>query len=183
VAYAAHYYVFSEAFKTEIGTSSIPTIESLQGMMPRTDWEQIDDDWAEHDLARGASHGDTYPKTLADRYGKIANMADFVRKSQLANYEAYRAMYEGREARLFNPASAVITWMSNPAQPSFVWQLYHHDLEPNSGLFAVEKAGEMVHIQLNELTGDLMVINNAPTILQGATAHIGRLQPCRGFEI
>jgi hypothetical protein len=166
------YYVFGEAFKTEIGTSSIPTIESIQGMMPQKDWEQIDDDWAEHDLARGASAGDTYPRTLADRYGKVANLADFVRKSQLANYEAYRAMYEGRNAKLFNPATAVITWMSNPAQPSFVWQLYHHDLEPNSSLFAVKKAGEMVHIQLNEQTGEVQVINNLPTGLAGATAHL-----------
>ena len=166
------YYNFSEAFKTEIGTSSIPTIESLQGMMPQKDWEQIDDDWAEHDLARGASAGDTYPKTLADRYGKIANMADFVRKSQLANYEAYRAMYEGRNAKLFNPSTAVITWMSNPAQPSFVWQLYHHDLEPNSGLFAVKKSGELIHVQLNESTGALEVINNKPEVLRGATAHL-----------
>jgi beta-mannosidase len=99
-------------------------------------------------------------------------MADFVRKSQLANYEAYRAMYEGRNARLFNPATAVITWMSNPAQPSFVWQLYHHDLEPNSSLFAVKKSGEMVHIQLNESNGELQVINNLPQILKGATAHM-----------
>ncbi len=166
------YYVFSEAFKTEIGTSSIPTIESLQGMLDRKDWEQIDDAWAEHDLAHGASHGDTYPATLAARYGKIANMADFVRKSQLANYEAYRAMYEGRNAKLFNPSTAVITWMSNPAQPSFVWQLYHHDLEPNSGLFAVQKSSEMIHIQLNELTGDLEVINNTPELLKDAKAHI-----------
>jgi len=166
------YYNFSEAFKTEIGTSSIPTIESLQGMMPQKDWEQIDDDWAEHDLARGASAGDTYPKTLADRYGKIANMADFVRKSQLANYEAYRAMYEGRNAKLFNPSTAVITWMSNPAQPSFVWQLYHHDLEPNSALFAVKKSGEPIHVQLNESTGALEVINNKPEVLRGATAHL-----------
>jgi hypothetical protein len=166
------YYNFSEAFKTEIGTSSIPTIESLQGMMPQKDWEQIDDDWAEHDLARGASAGDTYPKTLADRYGKVANMADFVRKSQLANYEAYRAMYEGRNAKLFNPSTAVITWMSNPAQPSFVWQLYHHDLEPNSALFAVKKSGEPIHVQLNESTGALEVINNKPEVLRGATAHL-----------
>jgi hypothetical protein len=165
------YYVFSEAFKTEIGSSSIPTIESLQGMLPQKDWEQIDDAWAEHDLARGASHGDTYPKTLADRYGKLANMADFVRKSQLANYEAYRAMYEGRNAKLFNPSTAVITWMSNPAQPSFVWQFYHHDLEPNSSLFGAKKAGEMVHIQLNESNGELQVINNRPEILKGAKAH------------
>jgi Exo-beta-D-glucosaminidase Ig-fold domain/Glycosyl hydrolases family 2/Glycosyl hydrolases family 2, sugar binding domain/Glycosyl hydrolases family 2, TIM barrel domain len=166
------YYVFGEAFKTEIGSTSIPTMESIQGMMPQKDWEQIDDDWAEHDLARGAAAGDTYPKTLADRYGKVANLADFVRKSQLANYEAYRAMYEGRNAKLFNPATAVITWMSNPAQPSFVWQLYHHDLEPNSSLFAVKKAGELVHIQLNEQTGEVQVINNMPVGLTGATAHL-----------
>ena len=166
------YYVFGEAFKTEIGSSSIPTIESIQGMMPQKDWEEINDDWAEHDLARGAQAGNTYPKTLADRYGKVANLADFVRKSQLANYEAYRAMYEGREAKLFNPATAVITWMSNPAQPSFVWQLYHHDLEPNAALFAVKKAGEMVHILLNESNGDVQVINNLPTGIEKATAHI-----------
>jgi hypothetical protein len=165
------YYSFTEAFKTEIGSSSIPTMESIQGMMPQKDWETIDDDWAEHDLAHGASAGDTYPKTLADRYGKVANLADFVRKSQLANYEAYRAMYEGRNAKLFNPSTAVITWMSNPAQPSFVWQFYHHDLEPNSALFAVKKAGEMVHVQLNEQTGEVQVINNLPELLSGATAY------------
>jgi hypothetical protein len=165
------YYVFNEAFKTEIGSSSIPTIESIQGMLAQKDWEQIDDAWAEHDLARGASAGDTYPATLANRYGKVANLADFVRKSQLANYEAYRAMYEGRNAKLFNPSTAVITWMSNPAQPSFVWQFYHHDLEPNSALFAVKKAGEMIHIQLNEQTGEIQVINNLPTLLSGATAY------------
>ena len=165
------YYQYSEAFKTEIGSTSIPTMESVQGMMPARDWTEINDDWAEHDLARGASHGDTYPATLAARYGKIANMADFVRKSQLANYEAFRAMYEGREARLFNPSTAVLTWMSNPAQPSFVWQLYHHDLEPNSSLFAVKEASEMVHVQLNEADGELQVINNHPDVLRGAKVH------------
>jgi len=63
------------------------------------------------------------------------------------NYEAYRAMYEGRNAQLFHPATPVITWMSNPAQPSFVWQLYHYDLEPNAALFAVKHANELQHIQ------------------------------------
>jgi len=62
--------------------------------------------------------------------------------------------------------------MSNPAQPSFVWQLYHHDLEPNSALFAVRSACEPVHIQLNEKEGNLQVINNLPTTLTGAKAHI-----------
>lgn len=166
------FYDFGEAFKTEIGSVSIPTLESIQGMMPQKDWEQINDDWAEHDFAGGASHGDQYPKTLNDRYGPAANLADFARKGQLMNYEAFRAMYEGRNAKLFAPVTGIITWMSNPAQPSFVWQLYHHDLEPNSALFAVRKACEPVHIQLNEKEGHVQVINNLPTALENAHAHL-----------
>ena len=166
------FYVFDEAFKTEIGSISVPTLESIHGMMPEKDWETINDDWAEHDFAKGAAAGDAYPGMIAERYGKVANLADFVRKSQLANYEAFRAMYEGRNAKLFHPTTGILTWMSNPAQPSFVWQLYHHDLEPNSALFAVKKAAEPVHIQLNEANGHIEVINNLAMPLQAARAHI-----------
>jgi hypothetical protein len=166
------FYVYDEAFKTEIGSVSVPTLESIHGMMPQKDWETINDDWAEHDFAKGASGGDSYPQMIADRYGKVANLADFVRKSQLANYEAFRAMYEGRNAKLFHPTTGVLTWMSNPAQPSFVWQLYHHDLEPNSALFAVKKAAEPIHIQLNEGNGEVQVINNLDAPLDGAHAHL-----------
>ena len=122
------FYTYDAAFKTETGSVSVPTLESVHGMMPERDWETINDDWAEHDLAKGAQHGDTYPYVLAGRYGRIANLADFVRKAQLMNYEAYRAMYEGRNAKLFHPYTGILTWMSHPAQPSFVWQLYHYDL-------------------------------------------------------
>ena len=168
------YYNFptNEVFKTEIGSVSIPTLESIQGMMPKKDWEIINDDWAEHDLASGAPHGEKYPRMINERYGKVANLADFVRKGQLATYEAFRAMYEGRNSGLFKTATAVITWMSNPAQPSFVWQLYHYDLEPNSALFAVRKAGERVHVQLNEKNWNVEVINNLPAPLAQAQVHL-----------
>ena len=168
----AEYYTFTEAFKTEVGSVSIPTLESIHGMMPPKDWETINDDWAEHDLAKSPSGGDVYPQVLARRYGKPVNLADFVRKGQLMNYEAFRAMYEGRNAQLFHPCTGVLTWMSNPAQPSFVWQLYHHDLEPNSALFAVKKACEPIHVQLNEKTGSIEVVNNLPTPLNGAKVHL-----------
>ncbi len=166
------FYVQDAPFKTETGSVSVPTLESIHGMMPQKDWETINDDWAEHDLAMGAAHGDQYPYVLAARYGRVANLADFVRKAQMMNYEAYRAMYEGRNAHLFSPDTGVITWMSNPAQPSFVWQLYHYDLEPNSSLFAVKSAAEMVHIQMDEDDGMLQVINNTPHALDGYTAHV-----------
>jgi len=168
------YYEFpeEEAFKTESGSVSIPTIESIQGMMPQKDWESINDDWAQHDFTRGAQQRRPYLQSLNVRYGKAMNLADFVRKGQMMNYEAFRAMYEGRQAKLFKPATGVLTWMSHPAQPSFVWQIYHYDLEPNSALFAVRKACEPVHIQLNEKEWTLQVINNLPTPLASAKASI-----------
>ena len=167
-----YYIITDDFFKTETGSMSIPTLESIHGMMPQKDWETITDDWAEHDMTKGAQQGDQYPGILASRYGKVANLADFVRKAQLMNYEAYRSMYEGRNAQLFHPATAVITWMSHPAQPSFVWQLYHYDMEPNSSLFAVRSAGELVHIQFNEANGDLQVINNLPEAFSGGEAKL-----------
>jgi len=166
------FYKIDAAFKTETGSMSVPTLESVHGMMPWKDWESINDDWAEHDFAKGAQRGDLYPGQIAKRYGEIANLADFVRKAQMANYEAYRAMYEGREVGLFHPATGVITWMSAPAHPSFVWQLYDYDLEPNASLFGVKKAGEMVHVALNEATGHLTAVNNSAKAMNGAVANV-----------
>jgi hypothetical protein len=149
-----------EAFKTEIGSVSIPTLQAVEAMMPQRDWwPPTNDDWASHDLTRGAQNGDAYPRALATRYGPSNDLPDFVRKAQLANHEAFRAMYEGRFARLFHPVTGVITWMSNPAQPSMVWQLYSHDLEPNAALFAVRKACEPLHVQLNQSDDHVQVIN------------------------
>ncbi len=161
------FYALNESFKTETGSMSIPTIESIQGMMPEKDWETINDDWAQHDMAKGAQRGDQFPGMLAERYGPIRNLADFVRKGQLATYEAFRAMYEGRNAQMFKATTGVITWMSSPAQPSFVWQLYHYDLEPNAALYGAKKAAETVHVQFNEATRDLEVVNNKPEALSG----------------
>jgi beta-mannosidase len=159
------FYALNESFKTETGSVSIPTIESIQGMMPEKDWETINDDWAQHDMAAGAQRGDQFPGMLAERYGHIRNLADFVQKGQLATYEAFRGMYEGRNAQMFKATTGVITWMSHPAQPSFVWQLYHYDLEPNAALFAAKKAAETVHVQFNEENRGIEVVNNRPDAL------------------
>jgi hypothetical protein len=166
------YTVTDDFFKTETGSVSVPTLESIHGMMPKKDWESINDAWAEHDFAKGNSGAQNYPDEIASRYGRFRNLADFVRKAQLANYEAFRAMYEGRNALLFHPTTAILTWMSNPAQPSFVWQIYHYDFEPNASFFGVMHASELVHIQFNQATDHLQVINNLSQPLTKAVAHV-----------
>src|ERR1039458_3732763 len=52
------FYPYDAPFKTETGSVSVPTLESIHGMMPQKDWETINDDWAEHDLTKGNQHGD-----------------------------------------------------------------------------------------------------------------------------
>jgi beta-mannosidase len=162
----------NEAFKTELGAASIPTLESIHAMMPEKDWEPMNDDWASHDLARGNGRGDQYMTAIGNRFGTTLNLADFVRKAQLANYEAWRAMYEGRFAKMFNPSTGVLAWMSNPAQPSFMWQIYSHDLETMATFFAVKKACEPVHIQVNMNDWHIMVINHTPAEINGLKATI-----------
>lgn len=162
-----NYYRVDAPFKTELGSVSVPTIESIHGFMPEKDWESVNDDWAYHDLLKGAQSGDRYLTQLAERYGPLVNLPDFVRKAQLANYEAFRALYEGRECQMFNASTGVITWMSYPSQPSFVWQIYSYDLEPLSSLYATRKACEPVHIMFNQATGHIQVINNLPAAFKG----------------
>ncbi|MHB8636976.1 MAG: glycosyl hydrolase 2 galactose-binding domain-containing protein [Fimbriimonadaceae bacterium] len=165
----ADYFRFADAFHTEIGGPSIPTLEAIEAMMPKKDWWPINDDWAEHDFLRGAQRGDAYPAMLAARFGPITGLPDFVRKAQLANYESYRGIFEGRNSKLFNPATGVLLWMSNPAQPSFVWQLYSYDLEPTSAFFGAQKACEPVHIELDQGTNQVYVVNTTPKELAGLT--------------
>jgi len=163
----ADYFRFIDAFHTEIGGPSVPTLEAIEAMMPKKDWWPINDDWAEHDFCRGAQRGDAYPGMLAARFGPISGLPDFDRKAQLANYESYRGIFEGRNSKLFQPATGVLLWMSNPAQPSFVWQLYSYDLEPTSAYFGAQKACEPVHVELDQGEGKVYVVNTTPRTLPG----------------
>lgn len=160
-----------ETFKTEIGSFSVPTIESIQGMFPKSEWDGITDSWAEHNFCAGG--GRKYPRFMTNRYGAPKNFADFVRKAQLMNYETHKAMYEGRLSRMFEPAEGVLYWMSIPAQPSFVWQLIQYDLEPNASFFAVKKACEPQHIFYTWTDkGTVYVANHNPEALKNAKANL-----------
>jgi hypothetical protein len=167
----------AEVFKTEIGCVSIPTRESILAWMPEKDTENFpNDDWAEHDLAHGNNNGDTYVRTIGARYGDLSGanftLAKFVHEAQMANYEAYRALYEGREAQLFTGSTAALTWMSNPAQPSTCWQLYSYDLEPFASFFGARKGCEQVHVMMNQSNFNLMVVNQTPNPVGGLSARV-----------
>jgi hypothetical protein len=62
--------------------------------------------------------------------------------------------------------------MSNPAQPSFVWQFYSYDLEPHASLFAVRKACESLHVQMRQDNFHVVVVNQTPVPANGLSARI-----------
>ncbi|MBS1875667.1 MAG: glycoside hydrolase family 2 [Acidobacteria bacterium] len=160
------------AFNTEIGSASIPTLEAIQAWMPAKDLFDVNfpnDAWALRCLVGGNGNPVDRPleRVLAKRFGPYATLADFVRKAQLADYEAFRAMYEARMSRLFHPTTAIITWMSNPALPSLVWQIYDYSLEPFGSFFGVQKASETVHIMMTQDDFRVMLVNHRPAALEG----------------
>jgi hypothetical protein len=167
-----NYYSVDAAFKTEIGCGMcIPTLEGVRAMLSPQDWGVINNAWAEHDVNGPpvSQNGDIYPFLLTKRYGTIASLADFVRKGQLANYEAHRAVFEGRLVQMFQPVTGILNWLTSPAHPSFIYQLYDYDLEPNASLFGVAKACEPLHVMMNQSNWRLTVINATPQSVAGLT--------------
>lgn len=156
------YYFETRArgFSTEVGLPSIPTIEGVSQMMPAEDRWPISRSWGYHDYSGGACGCVNYASVMSSRYGAPSGLSDFCRKGQMINYETHRAVFEAWNHILWQDGSGTLLWMSNPAQPSFVWQLYDYNLEPNASFFGAKKAAEPLHIQLNLDDLSVYVINN-----------------------
>ena len=182
-AFSRGYGTTSVAFHNEVGSHSIPTLECVEAMLPPASYECPDDFWADRDMngngayypAVGKQGGAGYIAMTALRYGAIRNLADFVRKAQMMNYECIRSIYEANAAvmigpvagKITSPATGVIMWMTNPAQPSFVWQMYSHDLEAHASFFAVRHGCRRVNAILDASTADVTIANHTAAAVTG----------------
>lgn len=161
----------NQGFSTEMGASSIPSAEVMRTMMAEADLWPPDDVWAYHDFhSKGAGDRGSILGRINSRFGEAKDLDDLCRKAQMVNYETYRAIYEGFNARLWNSCSGVLVWMSHPSWPSVVWQFYSWDYEPNASLFGAKKAAEPVHIQMNLPDCEVAIINHAPVLLANLKA-------------
>jgi hypothetical protein len=86
---------------------------------------------------------------LAEQYGAAAGLEDFERKAQLMDYVSYRAIFEGFQAHLWTRNSGRLLWMTHPSWPSNTWQIYSSDYDTAAAYYAVKKACEPLHAQLN----------------------------------
>ena len=166
-----YFHDFNVGFKTELGASAIPSAEVMRTMMPAADLWPPGDDWAYHDMhAKGAADINSTFERITSRYGAPTSLDDVCRKAQMMNYETYRSLIEGFNARLWNDCSGVIIWMTHPSWSSLVMQLYTWDDDPNASLFGAMKGAEPVHIQMSFPECNIAVINHQFEPLENATA-------------
>jgi len=116
----------------------------------------------------------SFDTALAKRYGAPRNLADYVAKSQLENYDNVRAQFEAFNAHMdaAKPSTGVIYWMLNNAWPSLHWHLYDYYLNPAGAYFGAKKANEPVHIQYSYDTRAIVAVNHTLTDRHGLKASV-----------
>ena len=158
---AEYFTKLARGFAVELGVPSMPTLEAFQAMVPQADQWPPNDTWAYHDWHR-AGNGDVAPfmSALEEQFGAATNLEDFERKAQMMNYVDHRAIFEGFNAHLWTPNSGRMLWMTQPAWPSTMWQILSSDYDTQASYYAVKKASESVHVQLNLPDLKTAVVNN-----------------------
>ncbi|HVR62713.1 MAG TPA: glucose-6-phosphate dehydrogenase, partial [Polyangia bacterium] len=149
-------------FATEINPGpAVPPVESLKKMLPPPHRWPIDEVWNFHAGGQAFHNIDKFTDALSARYGAAQGIDDFAELSQLATYEAQRAMFEGY-ARNWPRATGVVQWMLNNAWPSLMWHLFDHYLRPGGGYFGSKKACQPLHVMYAYGAAEVVVINDHP---------------------
>ncbi|RYE16812.1 MAG: beta-mannosidase, partial [Sphingobacteriales bacterium] len=160
--------------RSEIGTAVFTNFESFKKFMPKENWWPRDEMWNKHFFGTSAGNAspDRYDAAITKSYGAPTGIEDYCRKAQLLNLETNRAMYEGWLDNMWEDASGILTWMSQSAYPSFVWQTYDYYYDLNGAYWGAKKACEPLHIQWNPVNNSIKVINTTRNTYQGLTAEL-----------
>ncbi len=165
----------ARGFRPELGSPTVPCVESMQRMMPHNKLWPVNDLWGIHDWWLGTGMGGAGicgpTETAIAAYGTATGIEDFCRKAQMVNMEVFKAIYEAWNDRMWNDCTGVMLWMSNPAWPSLTWNTYDYYKEPTAAYFGCRKACEPVHIQWNIATNNVKVVNCTFVDLRGLSAE------------
>lgn len=176
----ARYYTHNaKGFITEIGTFAVPTAGTIRKFIGEADQWPVNDVWAYHDLHHTTQNFSGFMAAV-DRYGEPDGMEDFSRKAQLVCYDAWRAIMEAWNSRMWDTATGQILWMSHPAWPSMIWQTYTYDYETPGSYFGAKKACEPLHVQMNLDNRAIVVINSTRETKKNLTVTAEAIDPLTG---
>ena len=159
-------------FNTETSPGvSMPPMESLKEFIPVDHLSTVDDVWNFHMGENEFANLDAHRAAIERRYGAVANAIDFVKKSEVMDYDNHRAMFESYQSRKYRSATGVVQWMLNSSWPSLMWHLYDFYLRPNSAYYAVKKANSPVHVSLDPSTLTVSLLNSTYVKVSGLTVR------------
>ena len=148
---------------------AIPPRESLARFIPADHLWPIDDVWNFHAGGERFTTVNVFTDGMTKRYGKAADLDDYLRKAQAIAYDGQRAMFEAYARNKYD-STGVIQWMLNNAWPSLIWHLYDYYLVPSGGYFGTKKACEPLHVQYSYDDNSVAVINGKYESQQGMKA-------------
>lgn len=150
---AWYYRSLAGGFRSEVGTPSLPTAETVREFMAEEDTWPISDVWYYHDWHNhrygSKTFSELYKEGMDRKLGPSDNLDDFCWKAQLINYESHRSIFEAWNSKMWNDASGVLLWMSHPAWPSMVWQNYSSNGETAGAYYGAQKACRPLHVQMS----------------------------------
>ena len=127
-----------------------PPSKALKASIAPADQWPIGDAWAYHDWHQsGNGLVEPFMQKVEEEFGAATSLADFERKAQMLSYNEHRAIFEGFNQHLWTPNSGRMLWMTQPAWPSNMWQIFSSDYDTPGSFYGVKKACEPMHVQLD----------------------------------
>ncbi|MGI4865826.1 MAG: glycoside hydrolase family 2 protein [Janthinobacterium lividum] len=152
-------------FNSEIGSVGASDYESLARFLPPANLvpprylgstskptEQVDSVWDYHKYI-------SYENYLLP-YGAPTDVRDFGRKTQLVNYDQYRALMEGFSAHMWSWYTGSIIWKTQNPWTALRGQMYDYYLDPNACLYGLRSGSEPLHAMYNPVDSTVMITNN-----------------------
>jgi hypothetical protein len=171
-------------FHSEIGLPAVPVAESMRNLVgPGESGWPAGGPWFMHDwCTNGNQAPQSYLAAIEARLGAADSLEDFCAKAQFVNYESIRAIFEAWNSRLWQNATGVLLWMSNPAWHSTVWQTYDYDLDVNGSYYGARKGCEPLHVQASLADWSVAAVNHTTAAVSGATVT-ARLYDLTGRQL
>jgi len=145
-------------FNSEVGSVGTGDIVSLRRFIPEENLiypksrTEVDSVWRYH---KYIGYGD-----FIDPYGTPQDVERFSEIVQLLNYNQYRALSEGFTAHMWDWYTGYIIWKTQNPWTALRGQMYDYYLDPNAGLYGLNKGNEPIHVMCNPVDGMVMVANH-----------------------
>lgn len=160
------------SFATEISPGpSIPPYESLVKFIPKDSLWYNTADWNYHCGTMTFGTTKVFNEAIEGRYGKPANIKQYVAEAQAQDYEAHRAMMEAYGLHKYNTATGVVQWMGSNPWPGLIWHTYDYYLYPAGTYFGMKKSMETLHIMYSYVNNEVDVINSLLKKFSGLKAE------------